>query len=602
MNKLTALSVSPMMAALTLALSTNPVMAADSSNSNKLNNPQKITINSSMTKISNLTLGTDVKADTNAVLTRVLNNIAAKKPAFTLQGNEDFTVVRQWQDKQQQQHLHVQQSINGLTVYGTSLIVHSQLSQNDSVSKSAKINNSQNATVYALSGKLAIAPELTSKTLSGDIDAITTKIATSASKVGQVNTKPELAYVYLPQSDSTHLAFRLEVSWKANASEFGKDWFFYDAQTGELLTRHAQYHSSKSWSTHDLLNQFPRDASELPGPVICVNEQSCGDDQSAQRAHDGASAVYDYYLEKFGRKGIDDNDMPSVSSVHLGENIANAFWTGSQMIYGDGDGVFLNDLTLAPDVIGHELTHGVTQYTAGLIYANASGALNEAFSDILGVTAKAYMLNSSQPSWKLGEEAIAPAFPRDAVRYMDNPTKDGYSRDWWPERIPYVAFPDNGNDFGGVHGNSGIANLAFVLITDGGLHPREKSAIEVHKLGMAKAEQIYYRALSTYLINNSNFFDAKAATAQAAADLYGPIEVHAVHQSWCAVGVDSQSCELAPACDVEPWDANIAYWGGQRAKVGGLVYEAKWWSQAQDPSANNADWYEWKVAQECLIK
>ena len=138
----------------------------------------------------------------------------------------------------------------------------------------------------------------------------------------------------------------------------------------------------------------------------------------------------------------------------------------------------------------------------------------------------------------IGDEIYTPNTPGDALRYMNDPTEDGRSRDYYPER--YTGFEDNG----GVHWNSGIANLAFYLMVEGGSHPRGKTNISVPSIGMIKAEQIFYRAQTEYLGPSSNFEAARNATAQAAADLYGAVEVSAVHDAWCAVGV--------PGCPSQP--------------------------------------------------
>ncbi|NQZ10644.1 MAG: M4 family metallopeptidase [Algicola sp.] len=538
---------------------------------------------------------------TSAGTLGALKNIITTEPAFKATGNEGFSVQRQWTDKLGKRHTHFNQTINGLPVYGAGLIVHGEVHGEIDSAATAKNDSgvvTDQARIYAVSGTLAVNAERRNDSKSFTHTKAARKALWLARQMGQSNEKPELAYVYLPQSDETKLAWRVEISWNNGGEDFGRDDLFFDAKDAALLTRHAKVHSAKSWSTHSLENQFPA-PDTLPGTLLCANEQSCGGDDSAQRAHDGAESVYDFYLDRFGRKGIDDNDMTAVSSVHLGVDIGNAFWTGAQMIYGDGDGFYLKDMTLAFDIIGHELTHGVTQYTANLVYANASGALNEAFSDILGAAAKAYHLGTTQPTWLLGQEVLTDNFPRDAFRYMNNPTLDNYSRDWWPERIPYTTEPGRDNDQGGVHGNSGIANLAFVLLTDGGKHPRKKSPLHVPSLGLAKSEQIFYRALSTYLTPSSDFAAARAATTQAAYDLYGPREINAVNRAWCAVGVGE--CPIKPECAVEPWVNNIAYKGGERTEVEGVIYEAKWWTQAQDPSARDVDWYVWQVAEECLL-
>jgi len=468
-----------------------------------------------------------ISTDYNA---NVIKQALAKYAGVPLMGNESFSIQNQWSDELGKNHVRLTQKINGLTVYGTSITIHSESKKlGNGLQLKAATND-----IYAISGVVAKAGTSSSKnkmlsSATGDKE----KVIQIAEQLGRVTEQPEQVYVYLPFSEETKSAWKVEVTWDNGGEDFGRDYLFYDTNTLDFLTRHAQVHTAKNWKSYDLQNQ---DQSSAPGQLRCTNNQSCGD-ASAQRAHDGASKVYDYYKSRFNRNGINNNDMTMISSVHLGNNVANAYWTGSQMLYGDGDGNVLADLTLSFDVIGHELTHGVTQYTANLIYNNASGALNEAWSDIMGVASKAYRDNTTQADWLLAEESYTPNQAGDAMRYMKNPTQDNYSKDWWPERIPYVSNPTNQNDQGGVHGNSGIANLAFALLVDGGNHPRNKSTATVSGIGLLKAEQIFYRALTTYMNQSTNFAGARSATAQAAADLYGAGEKKSVETAWCAVGV-----------------------------------------------------------------
>ncbi|MFT4926457.1 MAG: Zn-dependent metalloprotease [Phenylobacterium sp.] len=534
-------------------------------------------------------LGTTSSANTITALKSILSS----QPGYEAVGNEDFAVKRQWIDKLGKRHTHLNQRINGLNVYGTSMIVHANISNVKGANSALKNNKDQdNANIYAISGTLATDDTLT------NLQAVVLKSKTAkstanqaihlAANIGDVTGEAELAYVFLPEAGETKLAWRIDVSWDNGDEDFGHDIVFYDYHNNELLTRHPQIHAAKNWQTHSLDNQG---RSAAPGRLLCTNEESCGDD-SGTRAHDGASGVYDYYKQTFGRNGINDADMTMVSSVHLDRNLNNAYWTGTQMMYGDGDGQILGDLTMSYEVIGHELTHGVTQHTAGLIYRNASGALNEAWSDILGAAAKAHHNGSEQPDWLLAKESFTPTKDGDAMRYMDNPTKDNYSKDWFPDHIPW-----GGSDNGGVHGNSGIANLAFVLLVDGGSHPSGKSEQLVTKLGLAKTEQIFYRALNTYMNQNTNFEGAQTATAQAAEDLYGIAEKDAVMEAWCAVGVglNTPACGdvVYPDCDDAAWDPATVYTAGDRASRHGKIYEAKWWTRGADPTQAPNEWYVW---------
>jgi len=275
--------------------------------------------------------------------------------------------------------------------------VHSELPLN------SLLNQQAEGKIYAITGVLATNNEAIAKTKNNKTLSATTgaEVIIEAKRIGKVKHLPKQVYVYLPLTGETKLVWSIEIEYGNGGLDFGRDIFFFDIDTLAVVTRFPQINSAKNWKTYDLQNQSQ---SSAPGVLKCTNNQTCGD-ASAQRAHDGAAKVYDYYKTKFSRNGIDNNDMTMISSVHLGNNVANAYWSGTQMMYGDGDGQILADLTLSFDVVGHELTHGVTQNTANLAYKNASGALNEAWSDIMGVSAAAYRNATLQPDWRLAKEA-----------------------------------------------------------------------------------------------------------------------------------------------------------------------------------------------------
>ncbi len=247
-------------------------------------------------------------------------------------------------------------------------------------------------------------------------------------------------------------------------------------------------------------------------------------------AHFGAEMTWDYYQTTYGRRGVYNDSKGTLSKVHYGNRYSNAFWSDSCkcMTYGDGDGISFRPL-VSLDVAGHEMTHGVTSATAGLVYTKQSGGLNEAMSDIFGTMvefyASAHGANTTPDYW-IGEDVYTPTIPGDALRYMDNPTRDGYSID------TFLNYYD-GID---VHYSSGIANNAFYLLSEGGTH---RLGGVVAGIGKDKAERIFFRALDVYMVPNETFPQARAHTIQAATDLYGPSsqEVISVGQAWSAVGV-----------------------------------------------------------------
>ncbi|MBM7114594.1 M4 family metallopeptidase [Archangium primigenium] len=256
--------------------------------------------------------------------------------------------------------------------------------------------------------------------------------------------------------------------------------------------------------------------------------------KAAVDAHYGAEMTYDFLKDVLGRNSLDDKGEKLVSYVHVDKNLVNAFWDGEKMSYGDGDGKTAGPLTTL-DIAGHEIAHGLTERTAGLVYRGESGGLNEAFSDIMGTGVEWYA-SQKNPNvkfdWSMGEDAWKPGNKTgEALRYMNDPTQDNYSID------NYKNYPKQQE----VHGSSGIANNAFYLLTEGGKN--RTSGLEVKDgLGMEKSLKIFGRALTTYMTPNTTFSQARDATIKAATDLHGAnsVEVQKVKDAWTAVGVESK--------------------------------------------------------------
>ena len=253
---------------------------------------------------------------------------------------------------------------------------------------------------------------------------------------------------------------------------------------------------------------------------------------AAVDAHLYAGYVYDYYKSKFNRKGIDNNDMEIQSNVHFAQNFANAFWDGTGMVYGDGDGIQLKLTTKGYDVIAHELTHGVTEHESGLEYHDQPGAMNESLSDIFAAFAEHVSFPHATNNWFVGEK-VAGILLGTKLRDMADPSS-----------VPLAAQPDNmtkynatTEDNGGVHINSGIPNNAAYLMTMGGTNKTSKIVVS-NGIGWEKAEQLWYRAATEYLGATSDFKAAAQATLTAAADLgYPETTKAAVECAWIAVGV-----------------------------------------------------------------
>jgi neutral peptidase B len=250
-------------------------------------------------------------------------------------------------------------------------------------------------------------------------------------------------------------------------------------------------------------------------------------DGAAVDAHRNAQVTYDYFMDTFGRNSVDDNGQILISAVHVGNNWNNASWNGRQMSYGDGDGQRFHPLSAGLDVAAHEMSHGVIQHTANLVYRNESGALNESYADIFGAMV-------DRDNWLMGEAIMADGTA--ALRSLEDPASLIESR----TQAPYPDHWDlryTGNlDNGGVHINSSINNKAAYLVAEGGEH----YGVEVEGVGRDATEQIYYRALDVYLTARSDFSMMRQAAVQAATDLFGSTsaEVAAVEAAYDAVGVE----------------------------------------------------------------
>jgi Zn-dependent metalloprotease len=258
----------------------------------------------------------------------------------------------------------------------------------------------------------------------------------------------------------------------------------------------------------------------------------------------GAQMTSDFYKDILGRNSIDGNGEKLRNNVHINTNYVNAFWDGTQMNYGDGDGRQASSLTTL-DIAGHEITHGLTQRTANLVYRNESGGINESMSDIMGAGVEWYAMkknpelaNKGVDMWRVGEQAWTPNTEGDALRYMNDPTKDNYSID------NYKNYPRQTE----VHGSSGIMNNAFYLMVNGGTNKTSGLPVGGMKQAdaagfdgaMEKGLKIFGRALTTYMTPNTTFAQARTATIQAATDLYGADSdaVKQVKDAWTAVGVN----------------------------------------------------------------
>jgi Zn-dependent metalloprotease len=260
-----------------------------------------------------------------------------------------------------------------------------------------------------------------------------------------------------------------------------------------------------------------RDEGQPPSP-----------DASANQAYDALGDTYRFYWDVLSRDSIDDAGMSLVGEVHFGRRYDNAFWDGRRMMFGDGSGTMFTGFTSAIEVVGHELTHGVTQSTINLLYTGQSGALNESISDVFGCLVKQYKLGqkADQASWLIGEGILGPAMHGVALRSMKAP---GTAYDGDDQPADMSGFVNTTSDNGGVHINSGIPNHAFYL-----------AATAIGGNAWERAGKIWYQVMALRAVPpDAQFHTFAQATLIAASALYGPssIETKAVGDAWAQVGV-----------------------------------------------------------------
>lgn len=274
----------------------------------------------------------------------------------------------------------------------------------------------------------------------------------------------------------------------------------------------------------------------LPGTLVRREGEKAKGGKTVSEAYDYSGSTYNFYKDIFERNSIDTRGMKLDSTVHYGEDYNNAFWNGTQMVYGDGDGEIFQRFTKSIDVIGHELTHGVTQYEAALEYEGQPGALNESFSDVFGSLVKQYALKlkADKADWLIGAGLFTNKIKGVALRSMKEPgsayNDPTIGKDPQPGHMK--NYVETASDNGGVHINSGIPNRAFYL-----------AAMELGGYAWQKAGKIWYIALTERLRERSNFQKAANSTYEVAGTLFGKgsREQNVVENAWQKVGIRIKS-------------------------------------------------------------
>lgn len=473
----------------------------------------------------------------------VLAFLDSNKQLFPFEASKHLTLIKTQKDKLGMTHYVFNQSINGVPIDGARFIVHT-----DKNGKITAINGDVHANLpknFKSSNKVTKTKAIqTAWKHIGEQPKKEQRKALAfkgAKKVSDTVQKSKL--VILKDGKSFKLAYRVALQF---IDPYPANWQVYvDAANGDVLKSFNAVNNDgpttgsgygvlgdyKSLNTYlsggtyylfdttkamnGVIETYTANSgSSLPGvySVDSNNAWTAASQGADVDANYYAGKVYDYYKNTHARNSYDNAGASITSTVHYGSRYNNAFWNGSQMVYGDGDGSVFRPLSGALDVVAHELTHAVTEYTAGLNYSYQSGALNESMSDVFG-----YFLDSGD--WLMGEDVYTPGTAGDGLRSLSNPGAYGQ-----PENMS--QYVNTSSDNGGVHTNSGIPNkAAYYTIT---------------AIGKAKAEKVYYRALANYMTPTTNFSGARAALLRAAGDLYGTTsaEYNAVKTAWTNVGVN----------------------------------------------------------------
>ncbi|PTL81537.1 M4 family metallopeptidase [Vitiosangium sp. GDMCC 1.1324] len=434
--------------------------------------------------------------------------VADIAPVFRVSG-EDLVLKRSSVDAQGNRHARFQQTLNGLRVVGGELIVHADGAGN----------------IYAVNGSARTGEQVSSSAKVAPEAALKAAVAHSTARGASAQGDAKLVYLRAEHSQELSLSYEVRVKGERDGMP-ADDLVYVDAQRGGILLVNPLIHSALNRKVYSANN-----STTTPGTLKRSEGQAAVGDNHVDTNYTRLGQTYSCYQDLFGRDSIDNAGATLISTVHYGSNYVNAYWDSTQMVYGDGDGVNSTMLGLDLDVTVHELTHAVTEHESNLTYSGESGGLNESMSDIFAGVCESYFTGTwatTPDIFMIGEDIWTPATANDALRYMDDPAKDGVSLDYYP-------------DYGGqdVHYSSGISNLVFAMLSKGGTHPRGKTTNTVPAIGPEKAGRIFYYANTNLFTASTTFEQAKTYMVQAAEALYGvgSAEATAVTEAWKCVGV-----------------------------------------------------------------
>jgi len=507
--------------------------------------------------------GSAAASGSDRLAASAVSALSAHPLAARAAGGQEFTATSTMVDPNGTRHVRMERTYNGLPVLGGDLVVH------QSAAGGWKGVSQTLATPLKLSTTPAVAKSLAS--------SVAMRTARAAS-IAKIKADGPSRLVVDATGASPRLAWEVVTGGLQSDGTPSRLATYVDAITGKVLRSEQQIEtdtgsgktlysgtvplqvtpSGSSYQLKDATrgNTYTTDMNGAEdslwcqifgilcsdGTLVTSSSTVFGDGTNANRASAAADAQYgsnetwDFYKNVMGRNGIWGDGRGSFNRVHYGSGYVNAFWDGTKMTYGDGDGTNYGPL-VSLDVAGHEMSHGVTENTAALTYSGESGGLNESTSDIFGTMVEWYAANPNDPGdYLIGEEFDLKNHA--GFRRMDKPSTDGNSADCWSSNVGNLD----------VHYSSGVGNHFFYLLSEGSgaktingvsYNSPTCNGSTVTGIGQAKAGKIWYRALTTYMTSSTNYAGARTATLSAAKDLYGATstEYAAVAAAWSAVSV-----------------------------------------------------------------
>lgn len=505
----------------------------------------------------------DVKAACTAYLHQLASVLQIKNP------NEEFSIQQVLSEPDGRSHVKLQQQFQGVKVYGSEIILHTENS------KFALLNGRYKATPDKINTNPTLKAKQAAEIAIQNLQQLTHyQVLSHAEKTLLQYDGPESELIiYHPKKNKQQPKLAWHLTIRPN---FIERWeCFVDAHTGEIIDHYnntCHIDGPRTASAIDskgqqyVINTYEQDGtyyfidasrsmfdahkSKMPDDPVGViwtidarntrsdslsfwnitSTDNVWNDPIAVSAHVNAGLAYEYYLHVLGRNSINGQNGRIISVINVtdenGEGLDNAFWNGTLMAYGNGNKAF-TPLAGSLDVAGHEMTHGVIGSTANLEYRDETGAINESFADIFGI-----LIEREEGDWTMGEDIVVRNYyPSGAMRDISDPHNGGtsiFDPGFQPKHVleRFIGTEDNG----GVHSNSGITNYAFYLFANS------------NGMDLEKAEQIYYRALTIYLTSTSQFAELRLAVVQATEDLFGAdgVEVAAAKAAFDAVGIEEE--------------------------------------------------------------